>query len=139
MIYHALSAKHKKQYVMNQLVVLVALVVALIVSWQLADVQLPTSVDKLAASAGFVTSGAVLLLAILNRVGALFKVRSAGFLLFFLLFATIKTVLDVLMWTTGLMFIVLLLDDVIMKSYWSSIWWNEYHDIAMRTQVANHE
>ena len=117
MIYHALSKKHKKQFMINQLVVVAALVVALIVSWQVSGIQLPTSADKLVASAGFVTSGGVLLLAILNRIGTLFKVRSFGFLIFFLLFATIKTVLDVLMWTTGLMFLVLLLDDLIMKNY----------------------
>jgi len=133
MIFHVLSKKHKKQYLINQLIVVIALIICLFISWEVTGITLPTSVDKLTASAGFVTSGGILLLAILNRAGVLFKIRSVGFLIMFILFATIGIVLDVLMWTTGLMTAVLLLDDIVMKPYWSSIWWNEYQDVAMRT------
>ncbi len=97
MIFHVLSRKHKKKFIINQLVVVLLLILSLIIAWQVNDVVLPTSADKLTASAGFVTSFGVLLFAILNRVGSLFKVRSLGFFILFLLFATIKTVLDVLM------------------------------------------
>lgn len=132
MKFQVLNKKHKKIFIINQLIVLTALVVSLFIAWQINDVALPTSADKLSASAGIVTGGGILFLAMMNRISFLFKVRSFGFGVFWLVFLTINSVLGVLMWATGLMFLVLLVDDIIMKPYWSKVWWNEYQDVAMR-------
>lgn len=136
-IFWALSSKHKKWYIINNLVVVFALIASMIIAWSVNEVQMPTEVSKLSASTGFVTGVAVLLMALLNKAGSLFKVRSMGFLIFFIIFMTIRSVLDVLMWTTGLMTAVLLIQDIIFEPIWKNVWWNDYPDQAKAQRIQN--
>lgn len=121
-----LKGKHKKWFIINQLIVISLLIVMLFVAWAVNKVELPTSTQKISASTGFVTGVVILLLAVLNRISVLFKVRSMGFIVFFILFLTIKLVIDVMIWATGLIGLIILLDDVIMVPIWNNIWYNEY-------------
>lgn len=134
-IFWALSSKHKKLYILNNLVLVLALVVAMIVAWMVNKVQMPTEVSKLSASSGFVTGIAVLLVALLNKAGSLFKIRSVGFLVFWIIFMMIRSVLDVMMWTTGLMAGILLFQDIILEPMWKNLWWNEYPEQARNQQL----
>ena len=134
-IFWALSPKHKKLYILNNLVLVLALVAAMIVAWMVNKVQMPTEVSKLSASSGFVTGIAVLLVALLNKAGSLFKIRSVGFLIFWIIFMMIRSVLDVMMWTTGLMAGILLFQDIILEPIWKNLWWNEYPEQARNQQL----
>ena len=125
-----LKWKHKKWFLINQAIVIILLIVAAIIAWVVTKVELPSNVSKLRASAGWVVSFFVLVLALLNRIGALFKVRSAGFLVLFIMFLGLGSIIDVVTWTLGLMLIPLLLDDIIMRPIWLNIWYNEYDGVV---------
>lgn len=125
-----LKWKHKKWFLINQAIVIILLIVAAIIAWVITKVELPSNVSKLRASAGWIVSFFVLVLALLNRIGALFKVRSAGFLVLFIMFLGLGSIIDVVTWTLGLMLIPLLLDDIIMRPIWLNIWYNEYDGVV---------
>ena len=125
-----LKWKHKKWFLVNQAIVIILLIVAAIIAWVVTKVELPSNVSKLRASAGWIVSFFVLVLALLNRIGALFKVRSAGFLVLFIMFLGLGSIIDVVTWTLGLMLIPLLLDDIIMRPIWLNIWYNEYDGVV---------
>lgn len=125
-----LKLKHKKWFLINQAIVIILLIVAAIIAWVITKVELPSNVSKLRASAGWIVSFFVLVLALLNRIGALFKVRSAGFLVLFIMFLGLGSIIDVVTWTLGLMLIPLLLDDIIMRPIWLNIWYNEYDGVV---------
>ena len=125
-----LKWKHKKWFLINQAIVIILLIVAAIIAWVITKVELPSNVSKLRASAGWIVSFLVLVLALLNRIGALFKVRSAGFLVLFIMFLGLGSVIDVVTWTLGLMLIPLLLDDIIMRPIWLNIWYNQYDGVV---------
>lgn len=125
-----LKWKHKKWFLINQAIVIILLIVAAIIAWVITKVELPSNVSKLRASAGWIVSFLVLVLALLNRIGALFKVRSAGFLVLFIMFLGLGSIIDVVTWTLGLMLIPLLLDDIIMRPIWLNIWYNQYDGVV---------
>lgn len=130
MSFFKLKWKHKKWFLINQSIVMVLLVSALVIAWRVNKVEMPTNLSKLTTSASWIISVFVLIMALLNRIGALFKVRSAGFLVLFLMFAGLNQVIDVVIWTLGLMLIPLLLDDIIMRPIWLNIWYNEYDGVV---------
>lgn len=125
-----LKWKHKKWFLINQAIVIILLIVAAIIAWVITKVELPSNVSKLRASAGWIVSFFVLVLALLNRIGALFKIRSAGFLVLFIMFLGLGSIIDVVTWTLGLMLIPLLLDDIIMRPIWLNIWYNQYDGVV---------
>lgn len=125
-----LKWKHKKWFLINQAIVIILLIVAAIIAWVVTKVELPSNVSKLRASAGWIVSFFVLVLALLNRIGALFKVRSAGFLVLFIMFLGLGSIIEVVTWTLGLMLIPLLLDDIIMRPIWLNIWYNQYDGVV---------
>ena len=130
MKFFKLKWKHKKWFLINQTIVIILLLAALVTSWSINKVEMPTNLSKLTANASWIISVFVLVMALLNRIGSLFKVRSAGFLILFLMFLGLNQVIDVIIWTLGLMLIPLLLDDTICRPIWLNIWYNEYDGVV---------
>lgn len=126
--YWKLSKRHKKRFILHHTILVILLLGALTTSWFIADVSLPDNVSKLTAGSGFVVSIIVFLMAVLNRASSLFKIKSIGFFIFFLLFLSIQGIIEVLVWSTGLMTIILIIDDFVMTSIWNNIWYNQYED-----------
>lgn len=130
MTFWKLNNKHKFWFLINQIIVLIMLGIALIVSWNINKVMLPTNTERLTATGGFIVTTVLFSLAILNRVNVLFKVRSVGFAFMFIMFFAIDKIIEPLVWTTGLLLIPLLIDDIIFKSIWNNIWYNEYDGVV---------
>ena len=126
MIFYKLNATHKKWYIINKLIVFIALVICLFIAINLAGVSLPTNDAKLSASLGFFLVFGVMMLAFINRIGTLFKVKSVGFFVFWLVFMSLDYIIDPLKWAFGLMMIPLLIDDMILHPIWLNIWYNNY-------------
>lgn len=125
-IFAKLNSKHKAQYVASKASVGVALVGMIPLSLACADVALPTIQSQLSVSIGFVGVFAIFLLAILNRLAALFKVKSIGFLVVFVVMLALKSSIDIMVWSLGLMSIPLLIDDAIITPLWNNIWYRDY-------------
>lgn len=130
MNFYKLSGNHKKWYIFNQVVILIMLGIALSISWSVNKVVLPTNSSKLIASTSFIMSLVFFALAVLNRVGSIFKIRSMGFIFIFVMFLGLKYIIDPVVWTVGLLTIPLLIDDMIFKPIWNNIWYNEYDGVV---------
>ena len=126
MIFFKLSPKHKKWFIINKALVFLALVICLFIAVNMAGVTLPTNESKLSASLGFILIFGVMMLAFMNRISTLFKIRSMGFLVLWLLFLTLDHIIDPLKLAFGLMLIPLVIDDLILHPIWMNIWYNQY-------------
>ncbi len=126
MIFYKLNKRHKKLFILNQLLVFILIVIAVIVAMAQVKVSLPTNEAKLSASMGFILITFVMVLAIMNRLGTLFKLKSFGMLIFFLLFVFLDKIIDPVKIATGYILIPLLIDDIIFKPIWNNIWYNNY-------------
>lgn len=47
-------------------------------------------------------------------------------IMMFFIFLGIFMIIEVMLWMTGLLALVMLLDDIIMTRYWRNIWYDEY-------------
>ena len=126
MIYYKLATKHKRLYIINQIVLFMALIVAFALAINKSELELPTNALKLKASAGFVMAAMILALAFMNRLGVLFKIKSMGFVILFLFFSFLQTINAAIVWTTGLMLVPLLIDDIVIRPMWLNLWYNVY-------------
>ena len=126
MIFYKLSPRHKRLYIINQIVLFMALIVAFALAIEKSELELPTNALKLKASAGFVMAAIILALAFMNRLGVLFKIKSMGFVVLFLFFAFLQTINTAIVWTTGLMLVPLLIDDIVIRPMWLNLWYNVY-------------
>ena len=104
--------------------------ISLLISWKVNNIQLPTNTEKWSAVAGFMLTTAFFVLAVLNRIGNLFKVKSMGFVFMFAMFLGMKMIIDPVVWTVGLLCIPLLIDDLIFQPIWKNIWYNEYDSVV---------
>lgn len=126
MIFYKLSSRHKRLYIINQIVLFMALIVAFALAINKSELELPTNALKLKASAGFVMAAIILALAFMNRLGVLFKIKSMGFVILFLFFMFLQTINVAIVWTSGLMLIPLLIDDIVIRPMWLNLWYNVY-------------
>lgn len=130
MNFYKLNRVHKKWYIINQIFIILMLFTALTISWSVNKVTLPTNASKLVASTSFIMSVIFFSLAVLNRVGNLFKIKSMGFVFIFIMFLGFKYIIDPVVWTVGLLTIPLLIDDIIFRPIWMNIWYNEYDSVV---------
>ena len=128
MIFAKLSSKHKTAYIASKASVGLALGAMIPISLSAADVALPTVQSQISIGIGFVGVIAIFLLAMINRISALFKIKSMGFLVIFVIMLALKSSIDILVWSLGLMSIPLLIDDAIITPIWNNIWYKYYDD-----------
>lgn len=126
MIFWKLKPKHKRKFIVQKGLVLLALAVALFIAWQRAQIPMPTNVERIMVPVGFITTTSVFVLAILNRVGSIFKIKAFGFIFMALMFTAIQYIVEPLVFTTWLMSGIMLIDDIISGVYWNNLWYNEY-------------
>lgn len=126
MIFFRLKTKHKVWYIINKVSVFIALAIAFLVAMNKADIQLPTTASKLSASLGFIILAFIFIMASLNRVGSIFKIKSVGFVIFFFLFLGLEYIITPAKIAVGYMMIPLLVDDLIFLPIWLNIWHNKY-------------
>lgn len=130
MVFFRLSPKHKMWYVINKTLVLIGLLVAVILAMKTTNIELPTKASKLSASLGFIIIIFVFVMAALNRIGSIFKIKSVGFVVFFFLFLGLEYIVNPVRIVTGYMLIPLLIDDLIFYPIWLNIWHNKYANLV---------
>lgn len=121
-----LTPRHKKKFILNQFILIISLIAMFWIAMMVTEVKLPTNVSKMSAGLGFILGVIFLAMALLNRISVLFKLKSLGFIMFFLLFLLLRSVIDVTVWSLGLLSIPLLIDDIICKPIWNYIWDRDY-------------
>lgn len=136
MIFWKLNSKHKKWFLINQIAVITALLIALILSWNISKIELPSEGSKLVAGFGFITTFGFFIAAALSRIGNLFKIKSVGFVFIFFMFLGLQYIIVPMTWAVGLMLIPMVIDDLVFQPIWQNIWYNNYDNFV---KVIPHE
>lgn len=126
MNFFKLSPKHKGMFIGGKVAIVIMMIIMLAVSLRVADVDLPTVQSQLSVGIGFIGVMTVFVLALVNRVNILFKIKSIGFVIMFLVLLAIREGIDIFVWSIGLMSIPLLIDDMILTPIWLNVWYKEY-------------
>lgn len=126
MIFYKLNPKHKRLFIINQLLIFTSLIICFGIALKVSGVNFVDNQSKISGMFAFVIVLFILVLALMNRIKILFKVKSFGFLIFFLMFVFIEKVIDPMQWALGLMMIPLLIDDLVLRPLWLNLWYNYY-------------
>lgn len=121
-----LSARHRTQYALCKVAIFILMIGMMFLSFRLSGVVLPSIQSQLSVGIGFIGVLSVFILAMLNRINILFKIKSMGFVIMFLVLLCVREGIDLIVWSVGLMSIPLLIDDMILGPIWMSIWYRDY-------------
>lgn len=111
------TSKEKRRFIFAKIFIFVSIILMCMLAAHITKVELPTFNEKLSFGIGVIMVGMVGLLATLNRLKVIFKIRSIGFIVTFVILLLLKSTIDYLIWSIGLVLIPLLIDDTIFKFY----------------------
>ena len=127
--------KDKRKFLILKSLVFIGIILMALLSLRVSNLKLPTLEDKLSFGIGMIIIVLVVVLAFLNRIKAIFKIKSLGFLLTFIVLLLFPKIIDTLVVGVGLISIPLLLDDLVINNYFKYInitkYWNIYKDVMV--------
>lgn len=127
--------KDKRKFLILKSLVFIGIILMALLSLRVSNLKLPTLEDKLSFGIGMIIIVLVVVLAFLNRIKAIFKIKSLGFLLTFIVLLLFSKIIDTLVVGVGLISIPLLLDDLVINNYFKYInitkYWNIYKDVMV--------
>ena len=124
--YQKLSYKHKKRFVLYQILLFVIILVMASIAVGITDPDIANPSDKMSLTIGVTLGLVVVGLAFLNRLKSLLKIKFVAFLIVFLLLFSLQMIMTTLIWTIGLVLIPLMIDDLIVIPLWNNLWYNTY-------------
>lgn len=99
----------------------------------ITKLHLPKLEEKVSWGIGLISVAIVGVMAFMNRIKMLFKVKSVGFIISFIIFLLLSVAIETLVWSLGLVTIPLLIDDVIVNGYFKVLnvtkYWDSYRDV----------
>lgn len=135
-MYLSYDKKDKRKFKLSKLTVFLLIILMGYLSTVFSKIELPSLKDQLNFGIGTILILIVVVLAIFNRLSILFKVKSVGFLIVFLILLFFRYHIDTLVITTGLITIPLLLDDLVINNYFKYLnvtkYWDVYKHIGIR-------
>lgn len=120
------SSKDKMKFIIAKLVIIISLVLMGLLAAHLTKLELPTLEDKMSWGIGWGIVALVVAMAIFNRLKILFKIKSLGFIVVFIILSLLKVGIDALIITIGLVTIPLLIDDIIISNYFKYLDYKVY-------------
>lgn len=122
------SKMDKIKFILSKLIVFVLIIIMGLLAMHFAKVDLPSAKEKLSWGVGLILIMMIVAFAYLNRLKTLFKIKSVGFLISFVILLLMRVGIDALVWGTGLVAIPLLVDDVIINNYFKYLDLTKYGD-----------
>lgn len=107
----------KIKFIVAKVIIFILIILAALLAMHLAKVDLPKATQKVSWGTGLTLIAFIVVLAYLNRLKMLFKIKSIGFLVAFVILSLLRVGIDALWYGTGLVAIPLLIDDVFVVSY----------------------
>lgn len=107
----------KIKFIVAKVIIFILIILAALLAMHLAKVDLPKATQKVSWGFGLTLIAFIVVLAYLNRLKMLFKIKSIGFLVAFVILSLLRVGIDALVWGTGLVAIPLLIDDIFVVSY----------------------
>lgn len=128
--------KDKAKFIFSKSLIFIAIILMGYASTFFSKISLPELKHQVSFRLGFLLILTVVILAMFNRLQALFKIRSIGFLVIFLILILFKYTIDTLIISIGLITIPLLIDDIAVNPYFKYInmnkYWDQYKYIGIR-------
>ncbi len=109
--------KDRKKLILYKSLVIVMIIGAALLAAHINNLSLPTVEEKISWSLGVILIVIVATLAIFNRIKLLFKVKSLGFIFAVVALSLLRVGIDTLISSLWLISIPLLIDDLIIESY----------------------
>lgn len=122
------SKRDKIKFILSKLIVFVLIIIMGLLAMHFAKVDLPSAKEKLSWGVGLILIMMIVAFAYLNRLKTLFKIKSVGFLISFVILLLMRVGIDALVWGTGLVAIPLLVDDIIINNYFKYLDLTKYGD-----------
>jgi hypothetical protein len=124
--YYKMSKKHKKYFVLHQALLFVVLAAIIIVAIKITNPEIVDTSDKMSLTMGGVVGFSVMILAFMNRLRNLIKIKFVAFLIIWVLLFSMQMIMTTLIWAIGFALIPLIIDDLILIPMWNRIWYNNY-------------
>ena len=124
--YYKLSWKHKKIFIIHQLLLFFAIFVIIFVAIDQTNPVVETASAKMELTIGGIIGMILVVLAFTNRLKKIFKVKFVAFLIMWVLLSSLSAVMPTLIYGIGALLIPLMIDDLIMTPYWNRVWYNNY-------------
>lgn len=126
--------KYKTRYILFKGLILMGIILALVGAYFKTGLKLPSLEHKLSFGFGFILLVVVGAMAFFNRIKLLFKVRSIGFLILFIMLLLLSVAMETLLWSLGLVSIPLIIDDLIVETYFKYVnityYWDKWKYIS---------
>ena len=124
--YWKLNKQHKKRFIIHQVALFITLTIIIIVAIRFTNPVVETTSDKMSLTIGGIVGFTVMILAFMNRLKKLLKVKFVAFLILWVLLYSMNSIMLTLIWGIGAALIPLMIDDLIMTPYWNRVWFNNY-------------
>lgn len=124
--YIKLSKKHKKLFVLHQVLLFLTIVVMAWIAVSITDPKVVDSSDKMSLTIGGSLAVGVVILAFFNRLKSLLKIKFVAFLITWVLLFSLNMIMVTLIWAIGLVLIPLMIDDLVLLPLWKNVWYNNY-------------
>lgn len=126
--YYRLKTSRKVGFVFSKVGVLLGIVGASVGAFFASGVEFPTFESRLGFSVGILLISGVSMIAILGRLKTLFKIKSIGWIVTFLILWSFSNIITLLVYTMGFISIPLIIDDLIITPSWNSYVANTQED-----------
>lgn len=127
MKFRKLSMKHKVWFVLNQLCVILSMVLAGVIAFNITG-QTVQFKDSLSVGIGGFVILIVVILGLFNRIKVLFKIRFMGLLTLFVVLLLLDAIIPTAIIALGLVIIPIAIDDIYCKNKWLNIWDDNYEE-----------
>lgn len=118
----------KIKFIIAKTIIFVMILLMGLLAMHFAKVDLPSAKEKISWGLGLTLIGVIVAFAYLNRLKSIFKIKSIGFLVAFVILLLLRVSIDALVWGVGLISIPLLIDDLVITNYFKYIYLTKYED-----------
>lgn len=125
--------KDRTRYLLAKISIFIGIVLMGMLAAHITKLSLPKIEQKFSWGIGIISVAVVIILAFFNRIKLLFRFKSLGFIVGFMILLLLSVAIETLVWSLGLISIPLLIDDVVVNGYFKYInatrYWTVYKDV----------
>lgn len=107
----------KIKFIVAKVIIFILIILFALLAMHFAKVDLPRATQKVSWGVGLTLIAFIVALAYLNRLKMLFKIKSIGFLVAFVILLLLRVGIDALVYGTGFVAVPLLIDDIFVVPY----------------------
>src|SRR5690554_4564671 len=123
------TKKDKAKFLISKFLIFCGIIAMLILAAHIEKLKLLTREVQLSYSLGIILLVSISAHVILNRINIIFKIKSIGFIVVFVMVVLLESHMSVIKTGLGLMLIPMIIDDTLVNGYFYVLNVNKYWDI----------